>query len=150
MKFLCEEPTPVAVTPAYGYIYNLTTGSTVNIVAGQPIKFSLVGIVKGISYVPGSGNIIIENTGRYEVTYFIDTQNGGHFQLKLGATLIPESVYTAKTAAGMRFGQAIIQVNTANSTLQVIAVDNITLTDTASGIVAVNASVFLEKIDEIP
>jgi hypothetical protein len=59
------------------------------------------------SHTPSSGNIIVNLTGTYEVTYIVVTQNGQQFGLAVNGTLLPGGIYGADTGGRGIPGQIV-------------------------------------------
>ncbi|MFD3156144.1 collagen-like protein [Haloimpatiens sp. FM7330] len=115
-----------------------------------PIIFSAEGITTSSSIIEHTANtaeIIIKETGLYEITYYVERNNqNGQFYLSLnpGGT-ISESTYGSGTSEQIVYGQAIINITTDPTTLTLVYDDN-NPTTLPTGDGDVNASIIIKKL----
>ena len=99
----------------YAYIYNLTEITNLPVEADLP--FSNNGLISGgIIHTPGSANIVIEESGTYEIVYSVEADRVNQFALFLNGALIPGSIYGIGAANIHNIGRVIVSV-TAPATL---------------------------------
>ncbi len=139
------------ISSSYAFIYN-TSGQT--IAAESPVRYDTLGISQGITFVPGTSNIIFNNAGVYSVTFYIQTggETDNQFAIYINGSISPQS----KTYAVFfinplpNSGYAIITVNTGDV---LTIVSRVPILNGVSGILddlggpIINASVVITKLN---
>lgn len=98
----------------YGYIYNLTP-QVVPIEAD--VLFDSNGIITpGITHIPGTAQIIVINSGDYEVTFSVSGTEPNQFGLFINGSPVAGTIYGSGAGTQQNNGQAIIRI-AANSVL---------------------------------
>ncbi|MCM1989234.1 hypothetical protein [Oceanirhabdus seepicola] len=151
-EFLCEDD------GVFGYFFRFEEDSTFPLGANNtPVPFNQEGIVRGIFHdkINTPEEIRLLKTGIYEVTFSMDSRGGDYFGVELGGTLLPESIYRSRSAAGVKCGQVVIRVDTPNTLLRFLFVFQSPSTlaaknNTVGAPVAVNASLIIIKLGELP
>jgi hypothetical protein len=93
----------------FAYIYN--TESILNITPEADVPFSTNGeIVGAIAHTPGSSEILINNSGVYEITFSISPDQPNQFALFLNGTLVPGSIYGINATNIYNVGRAIVSI----------------------------------------
>ena len=73
------------------------------------MPFSSNGIIQGgISHNPGSAEIMINETGFYEITFSLQADRVNQFALFLNGILIPGSIYSTGAANINNIGRVIV------------------------------------------
>ncbi|WBW96573.1 hypothetical protein [Oceanirhabdus sp. W0125-5] len=151
-EFLCEDD------GVFGFFYRFEEDSTFPLPANNtPIPFNQQGPFRGIFHdkVNTPEEIKLLKTGIYEVTFYADSGGPDYFGIELAGTLLPESIYRSRSAAGIKYGQVIIRVDTPNTLLRFLFVfrapSTLAAKNNAVGApVAVNVSLKVIKLGEVP
>ena len=67
-------------------------------------------IVGGIVHPPGSPDIIIEETGVYEITFMVQADRVNQFAIFLDGNLVPGSIYSVGAANIQNTGTVIVEI----------------------------------------
>ena len=67
-------------------------------------------IVGGIAHNPGSADIVINESGTYEITFSVQADRVNQFALFLNDTLIPGTIYSVGAANVNNIGRVIVTV----------------------------------------
>ncbi|NLW60581.1 MAG: collagen-like protein [Firmicutes bacterium] len=102
-------PTGPGAPETFAYIYN--TGEVPDIPVDGVVPFSNNGlIVGGIVHPPGSPDIIIEETGVYEITFMVQADRVNQFAIFLDGNLVPGSIYSVGAANIQNTGTVIVEI----------------------------------------
>lgn len=146
LEWLCEEDEPSCDV---GYFYGFEEGK---IDPPSPFDFPSPAITRGgiTQDLADTTKIEIANTGLYEVTYILTTNNASasRFALKLNDDpILPQTVYSGGQSK-YKAGQAFIEVTTAPSILKLVTVDDITLESGMTDPPYISASLIIRKVCE--
>ncbi|HEY8465035.1 MAG TPA: hypothetical protein VIM29_13670 [Bacillota bacterium] len=91
----------------FAYIYNDVEIPAIGL--EEAVPFSSNGIIQGgISHNPGSAEIMINETGFYEITFSLQADRVNQFALFLNGILIPGSIYSTGAANINNIGRVIV------------------------------------------
>src|SRR5690606_28336710 len=94
----------------FAYIYN-TTG-IINLPLEAAVPFSTNGLIAGgITHNPGSTDIIINESGTYEITFTVQADRVNQFALFLNESVIPGTVYGIGVANAYNTGRVIVSIS---------------------------------------
>ncbi len=100
------------------------SGETDTLLSGDPVPFNIAPISSGsISYVPGSGEIIISEAGYYLVNWWVATDGAETsptvtIDLELDGVLVSQA--SSPIVSGQVGGTAIVEVTTVPATLSLV------------------------------
>ena len=102
-------PTGPGAPETFAYIYNI--GEVEEIPVEGAVPFSNNGlIVGGIVHPPGSTEIIIEETGVYEITFMVQADRVNQFAIFLDDSLVPGTIYSVGAANIQNTGRVIVEI----------------------------------------
>lgn len=101
---------------SFGYLYELATNVTVNILGGSSLVFSNEGPLINIMHVPGLSTVIVNDTGIYEIFYSVNFTAGFNAQIALAINgVVDQSTpILALVTAGELSGHAILSLVAGN------------------------------------
>ena len=83
------------------------------------MPFSNNGVIMGaITHTPGSTDIVINESGLYEITFMVQGNRVNQFALFINGNPVPESIYSVGAANIQNTGRVIISI-TAPATLTI-------------------------------
>jgi hypothetical protein len=103
--------TPGAATglPQYAYIYN-TTAQTVAV--GADAIFDANGVLtSGITHTLGTSQVVIHNSGNYEVTFSVSATEANQMALSDNGTAVLGTIYGSGAGTQQNTGQAIVALD---------------------------------------
>ncbi|HBR34485.1 MAG TPA: collagen-like protein, partial [Firmicutes bacterium] len=110
-------PTGPGLPLTFAYIYNI--GEIEEIPLEAAVPFSTNGlIVGGIAHTPGSTDIIINETGVYEITFTVQADRVNQFAIFLGGSLVPGTIYSVGAANIQNTGKVLVPI-TAPTTVSI-------------------------------
>ena len=110
-------PTGPGLPLTFAYIYNI--GEIEEIPLEAAVPFSTNGlIVGGIAHTPGSTDIIINETGVYEITFTVQADRVNQFAIFLGGSLVPGTIYSVGAANIQNTGKVLVSI-TAPATVSI-------------------------------
>lgn len=102
-------PTGPGAPETFAYIYNI--GTVEDIPLDGLVPFSNNGlIVGGIAHEPGTPEILINETGIYEITFMVQGDRVNQFALFLNDDLIPGTIYSVGAANIQNTGRVIVSI----------------------------------------
>ena len=111
---LPEVGTSTAVSPQYGYFYNLSILTPIPIEGDFP--FDLDGqFTSGFTHAANSPDIVIVNSGIYSVQFSASTTESGQIQLFLGGIDVPGACYGSGAGTQQNHGFVIISATAGQS-----------------------------------
>jgi hypothetical protein len=108
-------PTGPGFPAAFAYIYNISPVANIPLEGNVP--FSNNGVIAGaITHTPDSADIVIAESGIYEITFSIEADRVNQFALFLNDALIPGTIYGVGASNINNSGRVIVAI-TAPATL---------------------------------
>jgi hypothetical protein len=102
-------PTGPGAPETFAYIYNI--GTVEEIPVDGMVPFSNNGlIVGGIAHQPGSTDILISETGVYEITFMVQADRVNQFAVFLDDSLVPGTIYSVGAANIQNTGRVLLSV----------------------------------------
>lgn len=144
LEWLCDE---AGTTCDVGYFFSYEEGKQDPATA---FDFPETAITRGgITQGANTTEVNIANTGVYEVTYLLTTNNASavRYGIQLNADPIMMQTIYAGGQSKFRSGQAFIEVTTAPSILKLISIDDITL-DSGGG-EYISVSLIIKKVCDL-
>ena len=110
-------PTGPGFPATFAYIYNNVAVSDLPI--GAAVPFSNNGVIMGaITHTPGSTEIVINESGLYEITFMVQGNRVNQFALFINGNPVSESIYSVGAANIQNTGRVVLAI-TAPATLTI-------------------------------
>jgi len=102
-------PAGAGFPATYAYIYNAV--EVLNLAPEENVPFSNNGLIIGnIEHAPGNTDILINESGDYEITFMVMANRVNQFALFLNNELVPGSVYGVGGANIQNTGRVIVSI----------------------------------------
>lgn len=101
---------PTAGLSAFGYVYDLATGSNATVTGGFDVPFSNNGPLSNISHAAGTTAVTVATTGNYQIDYSVNIALGvgSTLAIAVGGTVDPSTPISTLLFTGVVSGQAIL------------------------------------------